>query len=109
MNYSIKIMQNIRVEIVNNFNCKNTSSLLNFLNLIKKIAFKRSKAMNGLLIIAILKYLLHKFLDLKFLLLNHTIDDSFHPSKINIYIFSFLAFYILSSIQKIIFLFKFRP
>ena len=65
--------------------------------------------MNWLLIVIIVNQSFHVSFNLHFLFLDIVIYDCSHPSEICIDVSSFLALYVLCSINEIILLFKFVP
>lgn len=98
MNQSVQVLQNIRVQIIDDIDGKHSRSFLNILHMRKVLPLQRPEQMHSLLIIIVLKNALKRFLNLHFLLFSHLINDLLHPREVSIHIASFLAFYVLSAV-----------
>ena len=104
MDESVQVLQNIRVQIIDDIDGKHSCSFLYILHMRKVFPLQRPEQMYSLLVIIILKDTLKRFLNLHFLLLSYLIYDLLHPWEVGIDVASFLAFHILSAVQEVIFL-----
>lgn len=98
MNQSVQVLQNIRVQVIDNIDGKHSRSFLNILHMRKVLPLQGPEQMHGLLIIIILKNALKRFLNLHLLLLSHLIYDLLHPWEVGIHVASFLALHVLSAV-----------